>query len=163
VGDHRGVVASDRDLLGRCRLFADAVVDAMTLERIAELRALAEAATPGPWTYDAVAGGTQDISADAALDAQHYRSGALARVKARVQVQKDSSCEPNAAFIAAARTALPEALLEIERLRATIEWVRRACSFDASAYLDTEWSGGDGKGMPVVPVADILAALEGKK
>ena len=65
----------------------------MTPERIAELRALANAATPGPWEPRWL----QYPDCTIALGSE------------------------DAAFIAAARTALPEALLEIERLTNLIE------------------------------------------
>lgn len=66
----------------------------MTLERIAELRALCDAATRGPWHHT-----SGDVMADGAC---------LAR-----DVEKTT----DAAIFCAARAALPEALDEIERLR----------------------------------------------
>lgn len=75
----------------------------MTPERIAELRALAEKATPGPWKF----------------------SGADARTQGWVSSDNDTICDlwsPNGEFIAAARTALPEALDAIERVARLLDW-----------------------------------------
>lgn len=63
----------------------------MTPDRLAELKRLCEAATPGPW--------------EANMD-QVWCDGWLA------DVHRDE----NAAFIAAARTALPGLIAEVERL-----------------------------------------------
>jgi len=109
----------------------------MDAKRIAELRALCEAATPGPWyyapnRYDEV--GLRGItSAPGAAVYAPLRQACDPRWRdtlggtsnasigsrqgADVVFVADWTYRPaNAAFIAAARTALPEALDEIERL-----------------------------------------------
>jgi predicted phage gp36 major capsid-like protein len=76
----------------------------VTPERIAKLRALCEAATPGPW---------ERLDLDGAPTPRvGYRivSGGIERSHIAAESRKD------AALIAAARSALPEALAEIERL-----------------------------------------------
>lgn len=81
----------------------------MTHERIAELKALCDAATPGPWRqdYERVIGNGEWIE-DVAT--------AVYTGPPRFHEQRFH----DAALIAAARTALPEALAEIERLRAQV-------------------------------------------
>lgn len=85
----------------------------MTPERIAELRALAEAATPGPWLPD-----------------MNRRPHGVGNDYATLVTQGDALvCDTwnqpfsnaDGRFIAAARTALPEALDAIERVRALHE------------------------------------------
>lgn len=69
----------------------------MTPERLAELRAIAAAATPGPWTTSS---------------AWSVRSGRDELVAATSYYNHEADAE----FIAAARTAIPALLAEIERL-----------------------------------------------
>ena len=77
----------------------------MTPERIKELRKLCDAATSGPWQ-------------------ERYRPGRsgydVARYGSTALVGSHPMLRQDAEFIAAARTALPEALAEIERLRALL-------------------------------------------
>ncbi len=112
----------------------------MTPERIAELRALAEQATPGPWRFS----GTSDLTP-----------------KGWISTPQDDICDltgagapHDAAFIAAARTALPEALDAIER-------VRKLC--ETESYTDYEWRGPHGAGVQTLITDMVLAALEGRK
>jgi hypothetical protein len=102
----------------------------MTPERIAELRALAESAVPGPWR--------------ATQYATVWSEGAETRVADTV-----GSSHGDARFIAAARTALPEALDAIERVRALL----------TRAYTAEDCNGHEDE---VVDAAELLAALEGK-
>ena len=73
----------------------------MTPERIAELRALCDAATPGPWVIEDCLGFTASI----------VRTGPGVADFMQARTVEDNR------FVAAARTALPEALdaLEAER------------------------------------------------
>ena len=80
----------------------------MKPERIAELRELCDKATPGEWEkkYD-----TNLVYAGRLVaNAGGYSDSARTR---ETRLQNDA----NAAFIAAARTAVPELLDELERLR----------------------------------------------
>ena len=113
----------------------------MTPERIAELRALAAAATPGPWLDDSY---RVHVGDPYAKDGPYY---VIADLKHRDEPSDDGfagTVYGNRAFIAAARTALPEALDAIERVR------KLAISIQ-DEYLG-EWDAS----------AAILAALEGK-
>jgi hypothetical protein len=88
---------------------------ALSVQRLAELRALCEAATPGPW---------ERLDLDGAPTPRvGYRivSGGIERSHIAAEYRND------AALIVAARTALPEALAEIERLREENE-VLRECA-----------------------------------
>jgi len=75
---------------------------AMNDDRIKQLRALCEAATPGPWHYD---------DEGARWPAPLWYSSVIL-------VADGAHVANNANLIAEARTALPEALDEVERLRA---------------------------------------------
>lgn len=72
-------------------------------ERLAELRALADAASEGPWT----AGGPY----------MRDHEVTIAKHLPMLDLTWDELGAANAAFIAEARTALPELLAEVERLR----------------------------------------------
>ncbi len=72
----------------------------MTVERLEELRSLAEAATPGPWATD-----------DNTIT---YEQGPVAT----------ANHLHDAAFIAVARQAIPELIREVWRLRGTLEDIR---------------------------------------
>lgn len=83
----------------------------MTPARKAELRALCEAATPGPWESHALGGGKGHGS--------HYsvrRDDGISDADSHVAVCKRGNHDNarNAAFIAAARTAIPELLDALE-------------------------------------------------
>ena len=113
----------------------------MTPERINELRALEAAATPGPWTI--VDGEHDTTTCESPLSPGTYdfvwREG---------WDYDDYGAHPNkadAAFIAAARTALPEALDAIERVRAYCDEI-----------LTSQPNFGD------CSAREVLAALEGK-
>jgi len=91
----------------------------MTNDRIKELRALCEAATPGPWVvtrHNWECGSINWLAAnDRDVDGNfyaHIQDGAGGDPG-----ERNPRAKQDAAFIAAARTALPEALDEVERLR----------------------------------------------
>lgn len=91
----------------------------MTPARIQELRALCEAATPGPWGWYKCGKewllwadhGMREVVIDA------RRGNLRLRDFAKCLMIPFSPAHPDAALIAAAPTALPEALDEIVRLR----------------------------------------------
>ena len=104
----------------------------MTPKRIAELRELCEKATPGPWyAYPNTLAGRVWISKDRVPAGHVVAESMFERVKGYVtrhlgfrfwrneyKVGKDAYAEAahNVAWVVAARTALPEALDQIERL-----------------------------------------------
>lgn len=95
----------------------------MTADEIARLRALCEKATPGPWR-------TGNASAD---DFWHGKGSILHDEKVLFVGNVNFDLAADAAFIAAARTALPSALDEIERLRsAQAKAMCTWCGFEAS-------------------------------
>lgn len=81
----------------------------MTKQRIQELKKLCEQATPGPWEFDGAYPGEFNLvtsPGNVVIDCDEYYA----------------FCKPDdRAFIATARTALPEALDEIERLQTEIK------------------------------------------
>lgn len=81
----------------------------MTDEEIRRLRTLCEAATPGPWQVAEYDG--DDWTCDYKIE-----SGS-GTVLAGPSIRHAGKVQSNATFIAEARTALPAALDEIERLR----------------------------------------------
>jgi hypothetical protein len=89
----------------------------MTDERLDELERLAAAATPGPLTVG-------PIPADEEPDT--WLIGARGLAFARVVGSPGRSAEADAVFYATARTAVPELVAELKRLRAELERIRRA-------------------------------------
>ncbi|MFN7185996.1 MAG: hypothetical protein ACK5VE_06490 [Alphaproteobacteria bacterium] len=90
----------------------------MTEQELADLDALAAAATPGPWEQ---------------IDSRAYSSGT------GLQVCLCNETDADAAFIAAARTAVPALVAEVRRLRGVVReaWdesanVPWACTFAES-------------------------------
>lgn len=81
----------------------------MTID-LDKLKALAEAATPGPW---AICTAPDTNNRQAVCD---HNFEYIARTDT-YSIHPDESCEANAAFIAAARNAVPELVDEVERLR----------------------------------------------
>ena len=107
----------------------------MTPERIAELEAVCEAATPGPWEFDP----------------EEQGGGYYGLLKAdggplRVHVMFHSldffgkgeilNAENDAAFIATARTALTEALAEIRRLQGKLDAYHQEARYQFDGALD---------------------------
>ena len=84
--------------------------------RIAELRELCEKATPGPWRWSFVIGPsghrTPRLANSALLQGQGLRG---------IFRAYPAPGDADAALVAAARTALPEALDEIERLQGRVD------------------------------------------
>lgn len=94
----------------------------MTPDRIAELRALCDAATKGPWRHSSEGAGWAVLGPEW----EHL-----------VQLGELDTDLDLAVFIAAARTALPEALDEIERLRKSLMVIR--CETDDPQA--SHWAG----------------------
>ncbi len=82
-------------------------------KRIAELRKICDAATDGPWETDDYAAYVYGGDTSPIVEIRGF--GAEASGK-----RPDGSQESNATFIATARTALPEALDEITRLKSLL-------------------------------------------
>lgn len=118
----------------------------MTPGRIAELRALAAAATPGPWGIyvDGLS-----VMARGNLVTDLHQRGPLAK--------------DDAAFIAAARSALPEALDHIEQLRGINGDLGRGVAGGLEAIARVRTLVSDWVGDPLREYAAevVLAALDG--
>lgn len=80
----------------------------MTPERLAEIKARAEAATPGPWHVN---GPYASMDTPTILD---HNGGILGRTTHYAWMRE------NAAFMAAARSDVPELVAEVERLQSRI-------------------------------------------
>ena len=128
----------------------------MTPDRLAEIKARVEAATPGPWRseYSGATGPVvMDDEARTALDhiarCPHFRS------------------HSDAEFIAHARTDIPDLLAEVKRLRALGDRLAATVSlllYDAHpVYGSTAtWHGGIG-GQALTPVCCIIDGPPGSE
>jgi hypothetical protein len=83
----------------------------ITSEQLQHWRALAEAATPGPWEGESVWSDDSDSYYVAVADGRGLLDTYI------------SISDADAAFIAAARTAVPALLAEVERLQAVIAYI----------------------------------------
>jgi len=139
----------------------------MTDGELSRLKALAEAATPGPW----------DVYSETIAD----KSAATAEFDYQVQntepfvgrvfmLNGDGKCpaitgcgptsEANAAFIAASREAVPQLVAEVERLREALDLYRDAVVIDAK--MDgPKFMGSNASALKRAWEFD-RAALEGK-
>jgi hypothetical protein len=86
----------------------------ITPEKLAELEALCENATPGPWLIDY--SGTAAVYEDDAAGRTIFLAGSP-----HCPPRSESETNCNLRFIAAARTALPEAIAEIRRLQSELQ------------------------------------------
>ena len=105
-------------------------MDRITDERLAELEAIAEAATEGPWHRIG-------LLVYASMHAGWRKGQELLKNRITVQVQPDAECseaeaEATAQLIAAARDDLPALVAEVRRLRdgyaTAIECLRDLCA-----------------------------------
>jgi hypothetical protein len=103
----------------------------MTPEQRAELRRIADAATSGPWE---IQGPWPEVTLYQYQDEEDPRApnkiASLGECRGHDNVKDD----PDAAFIAAARTALPALLDEVDRLEAENERLRSAALEWQAAY-----------------------------
>jgi hypothetical protein len=112
----------------------------VTPSRIAELRALAAGATPGPWKAESWDNGTARELIDVITDEVRVAGYAY---------------KPDAEYIAAAANAVPELCDEIERLTRELREAREALAEFAGQY---QRAAGLGSGAPFY-TADAAAFL----
>jgi hypothetical protein len=149
----------------------------LTPERIAELQALCEAATPGPWntTHD-----IDDLARDVIAGEVEIVDGNIRKADWIAEFDRQDGDEDeevvkgwnrdNAAFCAAARTALPDALADLVAAREEIEalscevanrpkalWTCSVCAFAFDAVHE------DSVGGYSCPVCDIVALGQSAK
>lgn len=105
----------------------------MTATRLAELRALADAATEGPWVMHC------DDMEVIVVQADGDRWPMACYPIARGMEQGESDGEDDGAFIAAARTAVPELLDEVERLQSVLDELRN--DYGTRVRERDEWEG----------------------
>ncbi|MFF1499697.1 hypothetical protein ACFVZR_07435 [Streptomyces sp. NPDC058316] len=99
---------------------------ALSPEREAEIRDVEQAAVFGPWLNDGA-----EI-----YQAPHGYIEIDRRVGETLDIENDEQSNANAAFIAAARTAVPELLAEIDRLRAELAAKRAEVLREAADAAD---------------------------
>lgn len=87
----------------------------MSSQRISEIRARCDAATPGPWEY-------RDNGFDGGVYAANEILFGGEPCEGRIEPD-----DPNAAFIAHARTDIPYLLVEIERLTKEHNAMKQSC------------------------------------
>ena len=104
----------------------------MTSEQLATLQALADAATPGPWHKDPTPGMPYDVGRvhqDGDWDETAPCLWLVATTNIRLGNTEDAPMAgdyrfdqtiADAAFIAASRSAVPELIAEVRRLRAAL-------------------------------------------
>ena len=92
---------------------------------IAQLRALEAAATPGPWKHDLDKDGRRSQRIESADVVRMDNGAVVASLHITAWKQGGRNASPDAAFIAAARTAVPALLAEVERLQAAL---KRLCA-----------------------------------
>lgn len=95
----------------------------MTDERLSEIAARAEKATPGPWELDKhyqcfIWGPHMQMVADDGMD----EAGTLTRMRG---VGANLPLKQNGEFIAASRQDIPELLAEVKRLRKALKIILR--------------------------------------
>ena len=83
---------------------------------VQKLRELCNAAEPGPWTV-VTHDGRKNIGVESAEVSAMDHGGVVANLRITIWKKGRRDARPSAAFIAAARTALPALLDEIEDLR----------------------------------------------
>jgi len=137
----------------------------MTPERIAEIRARLEAATPGPWLE------VSDLPMYAIAGPGRYRVVATPNQNSHRYARPGETIDTgignamDAAFIAAAPTDVADLLAEVERLTAQIARVEAVCKQREPEEWDTSgepYLHGFEKGLYAV-IADIRRALAAKK
>lgn len=117
----------------------------MNDERLAEIEALAEAATPGPWLQSAHDDNdypTYDLVCDFLQQEDMYL------------VAEDMRVE-DAAFIAAARQAVPELVSEVRRLRASHARLTAGDPYNDAGYC--KWCYGDYYHKPDCAYTEAIA------
>lgn len=102
----------------------------ITDTQLAELKALEQAATPGPWDVELNNPDHHPSYDDAWFIPQIWDHGHGSSEDAGIYERAD------AAFIAAARTAMPLLIAEVERLRAGVAALNEMCgeSIDANGH-----------------------------
>lgn len=110
-----------------------------------QLRALADQAARGPWTVDD--GGGYDFSVTQGADGDYIASDVTPR---------------DAAFIAAARTAIPQLLDQLDQAEARIRAVQDVLDqAEASINRHPAYTFSGQRMDPIVNGADIRRALDG--
>jgi len=128
----------------------------MTPAELLELRALAEAATPGPWDCDSVdiwnlTDAGQGFEPGRYVDSIDIVSGRCEECGTYQGVKRDS----DAAFIAAARSAVPALLDRVEALEA--EAVKLRAVYEAAkTWCDSFYVGKPHPRWPAYPHDEIL-------
>jgi hypothetical protein len=100
---------------------------------VQRLRELCEKAEPGPWTV-VTHDGRKNIGIDSAEVSAMDHGGVVANLHITAWKQDKRDARPSAAFIAAARTAIPACLDEIEDLRVLLK---------AAPLHHARWCDGD--------------------
>lgn len=140
----------------------------MTKERIAEARARCGAATPGPWKAyteygfngrERIVTGAYDVDSES----EQVKPYQVAMIEgySRGHPTPCAQRKLDAAFIAAARTDLPDALDALEAAMAVVEAAREHVAYNCGDADCDECAGGDDNWVTCVMrrLHDALAAL----
>lgn len=118
----------------------------MKAERLAELKAMCEAATPGPWEMHGGMGPRMDLDA---ADQPAY-------VKRGKKPGPIMTGRADAEFIAASREALPELIAEVARLQAYHHIQRDALLEAIAEQAQDDVTTGDGHSDRLLALLDRL-------
>lgn len=137
----------------------------LTPERITELRALITAATPGPWMHD-----TEGNTGCGTVYTAHedLYGGDIAEPAGDLYPRGGYDPKADMAFIVAARTALPAALDEVERLHAWLSllfrvyqtWWHEVATYDPGDELTQTGIGGLIRGDDLQTLEEACVAVE---
>lgn len=132
--------------------------DIMTDKEIAELRALEAKATPGPWS--AMRAIAERFYGDWSRRSRPSGGGYIRQTMPPLSDEDQFARYEDAAFIAAARNALPRLLAmldaeraEVARLRGFVDFVTRIANNDALNFAE--------KGIIIATHPTVPAALKG--
>lgn len=127
----------------------------MTEERKTELRELAERATAGKWEVGAMNSNPNDFTVFVADGMEYHQGGVILNQLDICRRMDGPNGRNNAEFIAAARTAVPELLDDVERLRARIERLESVCQ-QARIALEQHASGEPALLYPAIKALDAV-------
>ena len=125
----------------------------MTAEHLEQWRALADAATPGPW----LPSHNVDAPSDGNWEPDNPEREGRGEGPTLVGTYRDVKAwaEADAAFIAAARDAVPALLAEVDRLRAELNTATAAI-----ANLRTIWRNGGASDRTMARLAEAFHAYD---
>ena len=138
-----------------------------------QLRALADAATPGPWEYEwdedegeiTVRAGTARVGEDGFAPGSYVTTDMILEHEDAWPEDSGEQHAADAEFIAAARTAVPALLDQLDQAEARIKAVRELLDVEERSMANLDIGAcGIGEGWSAaVSTADVRRALDGER